>query len=253
MVHPGVYHESVKISKNFLSLQGSGDASRGTVLEPKAGTSRCGHGAAGICIFGRKTAGGIEPVKGTIVSGFLVHGFKGFGLIAHFAQNTTVRHNAFRNNADYGATAFTSSGTKFLYNRSSGAQEAGIYVGDSPNANATVVGNTVSGNEFGFFFRDAAIGDAANNRAFGNCAGFMVLNTGSSSTRWPRTTRPVLPSRTRDSRRCPGRGSSWREPGTTRSSTTPCGRTVPPRPPPSGAGSGSSPPRSSGEPPQAET
>ena len=58
-------------------------------------------------------------------------------------------------------------------------------MGDSPNANATVVGNVVTGNEFGFFFRDAAVGLATNNRAAKNCAGFMLLNTPA----------PILPHR----------------------------------------------------------
>jgi parallel beta-helix repeat protein len=186
VVHPGAYHESVRISKNFITIRGSGDSKSGSVLEPKAGTKRCGHGSAGFCLIGRKAKTGIDPVTGTRISGFLVKGFHGFGLFAQFAKNTIVRHNSFQDNSDYGAAAFTSTGTRFLYNRASGAEEAGIYVGDSPKANATVVGNVVTGNEFGFFFRDAAVGVARNNRARGNCAGFMVLNSGAPTVphRW---------------------------------------------------------------------
>jgi len=103
VVHPGTYHGSVAIRKNFITIRGAGDSASGTVLKPKAGSKQCGHSSAGFCVIGKKTAAGVVPVKGTRLSGFLVKGFHGFGFIAQFAKNTIVMHNAFVNNSDYGA------------------------------------------------------------------------------------------------------------------------------------------------------
>src|SRR5436853_14117 len=61
---------------------------------------------------------------------------------------------------------------------SGGNGEAGFYVGDSPNSQAQVWNNTAYDSQFGFFFRDSSFGDAENNTAWGNCAGFVALNTG---------------------------------------------------------------------------
>lgn len=50
-----------------------------------------------------------------------------------------------RDNGEYGLVAFASSGTRMLGNRSSGSGEAGLYVGDSPDADATLAGNSTAG------------------------------------------------------------------------------------------------------------
>jgi len=65
VVHPGTYHGSVAIRKNFITIRGAGDSASGTVLKPKAGSKRCGHSSAGFCVIGKKTAAGVVPVKGT--------------------------------------------------------------------------------------------------------------------------------------------------------------------------------------------
>ena len=57
------------------------------------------------------------------------------------------------------------------------APEAGIYVGDSANANATVWKNVSYGNMFGVFIRDAAHGKVLKNKTFSNCVGIVFLNT----------------------------------------------------------------------------
>jgi hypothetical protein len=55
-----------------------------------------------------------------------------------------------------------------------GADEAGIYVGDSPNVNAKVVGNTYR-NFLGIFVRNALGGTIAGNQAHNNCLGVLFL------------------------------------------------------------------------------
>jgi len=72
-------------------------------------------------------------------------------------------------------TAFSSTGTRMLFNRASGSDEAGFYIGDFPAADATLIGNDSSGNLFGILIRNVLHGKAIANSIHGNCAGVAVL------------------------------------------------------------------------------
>jgi len=87
VVHPGVYHESVVVTKDHLTLHGAGASGAGTVLMPPQQSNRCLHGAAGICVFGDKNG----PRVGTTVEGFELKGFGAFGLVGFGAKNLTVQ------------------------------------------------------------------------------------------------------------------------------------------------------------------
>jgi nitrous oxidase accessory protein NosD len=63
-----------------------------------------------------------------------------------------------------------------LFNRASGAGEAGFYIGDSPQADATLVDNVATDSRFGILWRNADGGTAVANLVRGNCAGIMVLS-----------------------------------------------------------------------------
>ena len=203
VVHPGVYHQSVAIKKNGLTLRGAGPSGAGSVIEPGR-HHRCSHGKVGICILHHKTRGGHKaPTAGTRVSGFLVRGFKEFGGGAFGASKTVFRHNKFVNNGSYGVTAFFSSKTRFLHNVAKGAGEAGFYIGDSPHAKAVLRGNRARHNgAYGFFLRDSAHGLAVHNRATHNCIGFGVINTGApgGARKWKLRNNRAL----RNNRSCPG-------------------------------------------------
>jgi parallel beta-helix repeat protein len=180
VVHPGTYHQSVQIKKNGLTLEGASAAKDGTVIKPSRSTRRCDGGVDGICVLAHKTNGGKRVrTRGTEISGFLIRGFRGSGFFAVGAKNTVIRHNAFINNDEYGGFALVSKRTKFLHNRANRSGEAGIYVGDSPNARAVLRGNRARRNgDFGFFLRDAAHGVAINNQVARNCLGIGLVNTG---------------------------------------------------------------------------
>jgi parallel beta-helix repeat protein len=180
VVHPGVYHESLLIKKDDITLSGSGASAKGTVLESsKSPTKRCMKGGSGICVFASKSGG---PVSGVRVSGFLVRGFHAFGLVGFGVQNTWVTHNAFVDNGEYGASTFASTGTHLLYNTASGSGEAGFYLGDTPKGNFAVRGNEAFGNTQGIFLRDSAYGNVVDNDVHGNCIGIIVLDTGAPTT-----------------------------------------------------------------------
>lgn len=176
----GVYHESVRVTKNHLTLLGVGGSPQGTVLRPPGESPRCFNGAIGICIFGSQTDQGMKPLVGTTVEGFRFEDFPAFGAMGFGARNTTFRDNVATGNGEYGIACFTCGDINYVHNRAFGNHFAGLYIGDSPNSKATVIHNVVYDNgQYGMFLRDAQVGVVNDNQVFGNCAGIFLLNTGS--------------------------------------------------------------------------
>jgi parallel beta-helix repeat protein len=153
----GVHHGTVVIKKDGISLRGV-DA----VLKPPANpTSPCG--ASGFCV----------QADNVSISGFTVRNFRDSGIVAIGARNAKFMTNRAFNNGEYGIFARFSRGTKIISNLTSGSDEAGIYVGDSPHADATVAGNETYGNLFGIFVRNARHGKIAGNHVHNNCLGMI--------------------------------------------------------------------------------
>jgi parallel beta helix pectate lyase-like protein len=193
VVEPGTYAENLYIPKNRITLKGGGASARGTVLVPPAtpDNNPCveasgGEQVDGICLVGQfdpNTGQLGAPITGTSVSGFLIQGFtSGFGAFALNAADTVFEHNAFVDNGEYGVAAFVSTGTQFLYNRATGSEEAGFYIGDSEQAGAVLTGNYAADNLFGIFIRDAAVGTVSDNQVTQNCVGIMFLSTAQHPT-----------------------------------------------------------------------
>jgi nitrous oxidase accessory protein NosD len=114
-VRPGVYHQSVQIRTNGITLRGSGAFRGGTVLVPPK----------------------------------------------HFPK-----------------TRFVSSRTVFANDTAIGNDEAGFYVGDSPQADTVVRNDQAFGNQFGIFIRHARHVLVTGNVVSGNCQGILVLDDG---------------------------------------------------------------------------
>jgi hypothetical protein len=113
------------------------------------------------------------------IKGFRVSGFPGNGILFLGAERPVVKDNETVGNGEYGIARFFSSGGAVLGNHTSGSQEAGIYVGDPPEADVLIAGNRTFDNHlFGIFLRDAAHGRVVGNESTGNCVGAIVLNTG---------------------------------------------------------------------------
>jgi parallel beta-helix repeat protein len=196
VVKPGTYRENVTIAKNNIKLQGTPGQ---TILKPPAGapTGGCafpGDGGAnensGICVIGDfdfSTFTLITPVSGVSVTGFTVKNFPNQGIFVVGAENTTVQNDVLTNNGAYGVFANTSTGTRILDNTASGSGEAGLYVGDSPSAQAVVKNNTVFNNGFGIFIRSASSGSIVANNAHDNCLGILFLEAPNSPTNWVAT------------------------------------------------------------------
>jgi parallel beta-helix repeat protein len=172
----GVYEDVVVIKTDDITIQGSGNGTDGSILRPPADLpGRCFKGVAGFCVFGDFDAG--TPVDGVTVTGVRAEGFDESGFIAIMATHTTFDADAGVDSHEYGLAAFQSSGTVFQDNIASGNGVAGIYVGDSPHANATITGNELSANMWGMFLRDSAHGDVTGNIVHDNCIGILNLDT----------------------------------------------------------------------------
>jgi nitrous oxidase accessory protein NosD len=179
IVVKGRHRENVAITTDGITLRG-----RGAVLEPAATPvqNACLDPSAptevdGICILGDvdfDTGEVIREVRDVTVRGFTIRGFSE-GIVAFGAHDATFARNVATGNEGYGITAFASTGTRMLFNRASGSDEAGFYIGDSPDAGATLIGNKSSGNLFGVLIRNAEHGKVVANSIHGNCAGVAVL------------------------------------------------------------------------------
>jgi len=186
LVKPGVYHQSVQIRTDEITLRGSGDFPGGTVLEPPASipTTLCNKvfGPTGVCILAKQldpsTGAVITPVSNDTVTALLVTGFPANGVFGYGTDGLTVTRVVATNDGAYGISRFVSTDTVFADDTAIGNTEAGFYVGDSPDADTIVRDNHASGNTLGIFIRHAREVTVTGNRVTGNCQGIFVLDDG---------------------------------------------------------------------------
>ena len=191
-VEEGTYAESLLIDKDGIELVGEGRKKTHIVPPPNPtvgeGCVAAGPGPPaapiGICVFDVDPAT-FEPlstVEDVEISHLSVDGFEFTGVFFLHTRDGELTRTILSDYGEYGVFALDSSGTKISRNVAKNtvdgvSPEAGIYVGDSPNADATVWKNVSYGNHDGFFIRDAAHGKLLDNKSFGNCLGIAFLNT----------------------------------------------------------------------------
>lgn len=186
LVKPGIYRQSVQIRTDGITLQGSGNSRRGTVLVPPArnvrNTCNAAFGPTGVCILAKKvnvkTGAVLREVSDVTVRGMLVSGFPANGVFGYGTSGLTVTQVTAVRDGDYGISRFVSTRTLFANDVAIGNHEAGFYVGDSPNADTVVRDNVARGNQFGVFVRHARGVSVSGNVATGNCQGILVLDDG---------------------------------------------------------------------------
>ena len=184
VLRAGVYHQSVLIRKDKITLRGSGESGKGTVLRPpaKPGKSQCVFPGTGICILAKslnpKTGVVHTPVYDDTITNLRVTGFQGSGVFGFGTYGLTVTRVSAINDGEYGISRFESTASLFANDLAVGNHEAGFYVGDSPNAATVVRNDRASGNEFGIFVRHARGVTVTGNRVTGNCEGILVLDDG---------------------------------------------------------------------------
>ena len=186
LLEPGVYHQSVQIRTDGITLRGAGAFRGGTVLLPPRSfpdtLCKTEFGPTGVCILAKSvdsdTGAVITPVSNDTVTGLLVSGFPGNGIFGYGTTGLQVTRVAAINDGGYGIARFVSSGTLFANDTAIGNEEAGFYVGDSPWADTVVRDNLAFGNQFGIFIRHARHVVVIGNRVSRNCQGILVLDDG---------------------------------------------------------------------------
>jgi hypothetical protein len=181
VVAAGVYHESVTIRTDGITLRGAGP--RLSILVPPAdmsGTCTKFSGGSGVCVLGRFGAGGSIADRTARVSilGLGFRGWPGMGVFALGAKKLTISGNEARSIGEYGFARFDSVGGSIVDNVAKATGEAGIYVGDSANADVAVRNNRVAKSLFGIFVRHAHRVVMEHNMAWNNCQGIFVLDDG---------------------------------------------------------------------------
>src|SRR5215216_6684081 len=96
-----------------------------------------------------------------------------FGIDVGESTNTTIVGNDSIGNVADGFGVIDSPGTKILSNVARRNDTVGIFLGDTQRANAKVVGNDLSGSDFGIFVAGAHRGSFVANEAHDNCAGMV--------------------------------------------------------------------------------
>jgi hypothetical protein len=184
----GTYAGSLLIDKDGIELVGEG-RKKTKIVEPATPDAggRCVEPGApgpvfGICVFDvDEQFNPLSTVEDVEISHLSVDGFE-IGIIYFHTRDGEITRTIASDYGEYGIFVLDSNGTRIArnltYNSVEGVNpEAGIYVGDSPNADATVWKNVTYGNHDGIFIRDAAHGKLLNNKTFGNCLGIVFLNT----------------------------------------------------------------------------
>jgi hypothetical protein len=177
-VASGTYAEDLVIRKDGVSLVG-----HDTTLVPPSNPDP-GVGVGIIVGDVDLSSPDFPPptINGHIVNGVSVTGFTidgqgnwGIGVLVIEAANTSLSDDNATNNTDYGYFANTATGTSFRNDVASGGGEAGFYVGDAPNADASLQNVESFGNGFGVFVRDAEGVRINGLNSHDNCVGMLVL------------------------------------------------------------------------------
>jgi hypothetical protein len=181
VVMAGTYRESVSIQKDGLTLRAQGSV---TLRPPNYGGGECylsGH-IVGICVvpadFDPSSGSYTTKVRDVTITGFRVVGFEGDGVFGFGTRNFKVSDVVAIDNTAYGVASFDGIGTTFTRNAVSGSQDAGIYIGDSLDANAVVSHNRSWDNALGILVRHARRAVVSDNEVWGNCLGVFLLADG---------------------------------------------------------------------------
>jgi parallel beta-helix repeat protein len=182
----GTYYDSVYVP---ITLTIRGEGWRETVLRPPmTSTNPCdGPGfMEGLCVFDGTFDNNGNPivsavVKNVQISDLRITGFSDSGVLGEATHRLRVHDVRADHNGGYGIARFQSTRSVFEDNRASYNGEAGLYMGDSPNAHSVLRDNSADHNGFGLFMRDSTYLTATGNKVWGNCVGILALNSGNGA------------------------------------------------------------------------
>ena len=176
-LEPGVYKQSLLIKKR-LTLTGRHATLTNPSTAPKIACNMGGK-AVGVCVVGKgdfQKGTVTKRVKNVRITGLTIRGFAAEGVFGFGTRNLRVDHSRLSKNGGYGAFSLASKGTVYANNVATGNAAPGLYVGDSPGANAVIRRNRSTKNlGEGILLRHATGGTVSHNVLSGNCAGLFVL------------------------------------------------------------------------------
>jgi nitrous oxidase accessory protein NosD len=184
----GVYHQSVGITKDGITLAGSGPGN--SVIEPAAQPSGpCGSQQFGICVVGHTDDNGniTRPVLDVRVTNLSVKGFSakgpdgqpaGAGIFILGATNVTVDHVIAADNGSFGVVSVASSGGRYLDDVAFGSAEAGFHISLSAGPGVIMRHNHAYANRYGILVASASGGLLADNELTANCSGITLAGEG---------------------------------------------------------------------------
>jgi parallel beta-helix repeat protein len=182
VVHPGTYTEegrpcpsapkdtcAVVISKDGISVVGRARGGRRVVLRSRIGQER--GIAVGKSGDGRCLAKPRKLVRTSLIAGLTVRGFEDDGVLLFCVQRWRVSRIRAVDNGEYGIYPVHSRFGRLDHSFASGANDTGIYVGQSRNAR--VDHNTAVANVSGFEIENSVGVRLDHNKARGNTAGIL--------------------------------------------------------------------------------
>ncbi|MFB7498183.1 nitrous oxide reductase family maturation protein NosD [Streptomyces sp. NPDC056161] len=178
LLTPGIYRQSVTVSKSGLTLRGMG---LGTVLQPtgKKAATGCSAAGNGICVTGTTA----HPVQDVTVADLSVTGFARAGVFGTSTDRMTVTRVYAANNGVWGIAQERSVHGVFRYNHAKGNGDAGLFLANTVSAEqgakdtkgAAVESNRLEGNRIGVTVRRLRNLTVADNYVTGNCVGMFVV------------------------------------------------------------------------------
>ena len=186
VVEPGTYHEAgrpcpsnpsalcaVSITANNITLEAESSPFHPVVLENPGGQDAGIEAArAGISSSTCLTTPSAR-IQGTRITGFTVNGFDGSGIRLICADEWMVAFNSANNNAEYGIFPSHCGRGRAHHNVATGANDTGIYIGQSHDAR--IDHNAATNNVSGFEIENSTNIRLDHNEAFGNTGGILVF------------------------------------------------------------------------------
>ncbi len=186
MIAPGTYHEAgrpcptepanmcaVVVDKDGISLVGQSPGKGAVVLENAGGQDQgiaiAKQGADGATCFADPS----QRLRGARVRGLTVNGFGGDGIFLFCVDDWSVESSSANDDAEYGIFPSHCGPGRVSHNVATGANDTGIYVGQSHDVR--VDHNLATGNVSGFELENCSNSRVDHNEAAGNTGGVLTF------------------------------------------------------------------------------
>jgi parallel beta-helix repeat protein len=159
-VPPGTYHENVFVTKDNISIEGS----QGAILD---GTGLTG---SGITV---RSSTPLVRINGFRLSGLRIQNYVRNGVILNRVDNYQIDHGVYINNLAYGIFPIRSTQGVIEFNRVSGSDDTGIYIGQS--SDAVIRNNLVTDCTVGINIEVSSNITVQDNKAMDNSVGLAAI------------------------------------------------------------------------------